>query len=312
MSATVTSSQRIALIAKGAGPYWDMLNQGFLDAARRFGVEPVLRAPTRENLAIQAAMFREQLEDGVDAIAFVATDPTRFNNLAAEAKARQMPVVSLDLDAPESRRDLYVGTSPPEELGREAGRVMACHLQRGQKVAVQTGSTTAPGAMGKLAGFVEVMAAHGVVVVGGDDDRENEATAHQHAHRYLQEHPDLAGMFGVYAYHPGVQVRALKEVGRERQVAVVGFDMVPETVVALRDGSVNASLWVQEYYFGFHAATILALMLRIGTELTHQLLGIPPGLRASFLVPTRIFTSENVTEFEAWRSQHTREKHAYR
>ncbi|QRP48463.1 substrate-binding domain-containing protein [Amycolatopsis sp. FDAARGOS 1241] len=135
----------------------------------------------------------------------------------AEATAAGVPVVTFDLDAPRSGRSLFVGMPEAVELGRQAGRLMTERVPAGPRILVQTGSAKAPGAVGKLRGFLEVTVQAGLEVVGGEDDGERIGLATANARAALAEDLGFAGCYGGYGYHARSRPRSWKtRAGRGR------------------------------------------------------------------------------------------------
>ncbi|MEW2508253.1 substrate-binding domain-containing protein [Amycolatopsis sp. NPDC047767] len=296
---------KIAVIEKNRGPYWDMVNAGWRDAAERWGFDVVFEAPEYESVDDQVEAMRRHVAGGADGLAFVATRESAFDQVVAEAADAGVPVVTFDLDAPRCGRALYVGMPTPIELGRQAGRLLAQRVPAGSRVLAQTGSAKAPGAGGKLRGFREAMAEAGIEVVGGDDDGERVDLAAANVRRLLAENPDVAGCYGVYGYHASVQAAAVEEAGRAGEVAIIGNDMLPETAAAIRRGSVFASIWIREYYFGYYAAAAIAMAARLGTGDALMLQGFDPARleRNQRRLEPRVITADNLAEFEQWAGE---------
>lgn len=293
---------RIGITEKNRNLYWDMVNAGWYDAARRLDLDLRIDAPGNEDIDAQVAMMRAQLDSGVDALAFVATRTDAFDDVVAEAHDRDVPVVAFDLDAPASGRLLFVGMEPPEQAGRRAGAQMAELIGDGATVIVQTGSEQAPGAVGKRAGFEAVMADHGITVVDAPSDGEDAAVAFAIARSLLIAHPEAAGIFGVYGYHPILQARAVDAVGRAGSVSIVGFDMLPQTVDLVAAGSVAASTWIREYYFGYYAAAAISDLVRLGTTDALTMRGMDAERPAGnvFVPPPVTYTKDTIGEFREW------------
>lgn len=296
---------RVGVTEKNRNPYWDMVNAGWADAAERLGMTLRIDAPHSEDVEAQVALMRAQLDDGVDALAFVATRPHAFGGIVAEAAERGVPVVAFDLDAPDSGRLMFVGMEPPAAAGRRVGAQMASLVGDGATVLLQTGSDKAPGAVGKRAGFLDVMGEHGISVVEAPSDGEDTVLARTLAEQLLRDTPGATGFFGVYGYHPIVQARAVRAAGREGQVAIVGFDLLPETVDLLHSGTVARSTWIQEYYFGFYAAAALSDLVRLGVHEALTLRGMNSADLAgnAFVPPPVTFTRDTIQEFRAWSAQ---------
>lgn len=293
---------RIGITEKNLNPYWDMVNAGWYEAARRLDLELRIDAPDSEDIGAQVAMMRAQLESGVDALAFVATRAEAFDDVVADAYDRGIPVVAFDLDAPASGRLLFVGMEPPEQAGRRAGAQMAALIGDGATVIVQTGSEHAPGAVGKRAGFEAVMADHAITVVSAPSDGEDASAAYATARSLLLAHPQASGIFGVYGYHPIVQARAVDAVGRTGTMSIVGFDMLPETVDLVAAGSVAASTWIREYYFGYYTAAAISDLVRLGITDALAVRGMDAEVPAGnvFVPPPVTYTKDTIGEFREW------------
>jgi ribose transport system substrate-binding protein len=293
---------RVGVTEKNRNPYWDMVNAGWHDAAEALGLDLLIESPEGEDIDEQLAIMRRQLDDGVDALAFVATRSDAFDGIVAEAESRGVAVVAFDLDAPNSGRFAFVGMPGLYESGVQLGEFLHARIPAGSTVIAQTGSDHAPGAGNKLRGFLDAMARLGHPVAVGESDGEDVERSVAIASRLLAENPDAAGAFGVYGYHPIVQARAVERAGRAGGIVIVGYDMLPETVGLLERGAVATSVWIQEYYFGFHAAQFVASIVRLGPE-SLRAYGMDPDDRAgnAYYPPFRFFTPETVGEFAAFR-----------
>lgn len=300
---------RVGITEKNANPYWDMVNAGWADGAQALGLELRIDAPEREDVDAQLRLMRRQLEDGVDLLAFVATRPDAFDGIVAEAAARGVPALAFDLDAPTSGRLAFVGMPEIRDAARQLGELLADRIPAGATVIAQTGSRQAPGAVAKLTGFLDVMSDLGHPVVVADSDDEDVPRSQQVARDLLGAHPEAAGMFGVYGYHPIVQAHAAQALGR-RDVQIVGFDMLPETVNLLEQGTVACSVWIQEYYFGLYSAVLANALARIGSDVLGAF-GMDPAYppRNTLCPPVAFITRETVgryRDFETSKSLRTR------
>ncbi|HEY4224765.1 MAG TPA: substrate-binding domain-containing protein [Pseudolysinimonas sp.] len=295
----------VGVIEKNRNPYWDMVNAGWTDAAGLLDLGLRIDAPPSEDVDAQLQLMREQLDSGIDALAFVGTDPAAMTPLVTEAGRRGIPVVAFDLDAPNSGRLMFVGMETPLEAGHRAGAQIAALVGRAP-VIVQTGSDRAPGAVGKKRGFLEVMERSGIPVIEIENDHEDVAAAVALASQALEQHPDARGIFGGYGYHPVAQAAAVRATGRQG-VSIVGFDMLPETVELIAAGEVASSIWIREYEFGYQSAVALSSFLRAGVSESLQLFGMsaesPEG---NVRIPTPVtYTKENIQEFIDWSRAHS-------
>jgi ribose transport system substrate-binding protein len=292
----------IGVVEKNRGEYWDRLNRGLLGAAQRRGFRAEIAAPEYEDVDAQAALMRAHLERDVDALLFVATDPEAFRGIVDAALSDGVPVLTMDLDGYQDARLFHVGTAPFHVLGRQAADCLLPLLLNEGPVIAQAGSS-APGAAGKLAGFLDRMAEVGRDVIVLPPDHERLDDAERAIEAALDEHDDVAGLYGVYAYHPVLHARVLQRRGLgPGDVPVVGFDMLGATVQALRAGMISASIWIREHSIGAGAGVVSDLFATLSWDQAMTVLGGNLEDRAENIrrLPVAVFTPTNVDEYEAW------------
>ena len=292
----------IGVVEKNRAEYWDRLNRGLRASAARRGFAVEISAPEYEDVGAQAELMVAHLERGVDALLFVATDPEAFSGIVTQALAAGTPVLTMDLDGYKDSRLFHVGTSPFHDLGRQAADCLLPLLQGPGPVIAQAGSG-APGAAGKLAGFCERMVEAGRDLVVLPADHERLDLAEENILAALDAHEDVAGVYGVYAYHPVLQAKALAARGRgPGEVPVVGFDMLDGTVAGLRAGMISASIWIREYGIGAGAGVAADLFATLPWDETMTILGGSLEERAGNVrrLPVAVFTPRDVGDYVAW------------
>ena len=296
----------LAFIEKSQGEYWDRLNAGVYDTAKRRGDEVRIYAPTAVDPPLQLECLRQAISSHPDALVVVASDPVLFGEEIERAINSGIPVLTMDLDGYEKRRLFHFGTLPFTELGRIAAEEMLKRLEGNGPVIVQAGSN-APGASGKLKGFCDRMREAGRRIVVIDPDFENPDLALIRVLKAIEENPDVAGLHGVYAYHCIVQAKAVELSGRQPgSVPIVGFDMLDDTVKRLSDGSISASIWIREYYFGAAAAMAAGLFATCRWDEVIAFLGgserdLCQNIRR---LPAVCYSKDNIQCYMQWLKEH--------
>jgi len=149
----------------------------------------------------------------------------------------------------------------------------------------QTATRSTPG------GFSFPMTAGKYKVLGILTDNKDQSLAKSNAEGALTRHPDLQCMVGLWAYNPPAILQAIRTVGREGQVKIVGFDEHPETLQAVSEGQIVGTIVQRPYEFGYRSVEYLAAIVR-GQPLE------PPASKMIF-VPHSVVTAENVQQFQA-------------
>jgi ribose transport system substrate-binding protein len=146
-------------------------------------------------------------------------------------------------------------------------------------------ASTAPG------GFQFPVTAGKYTVLGILTDNKDQSLAKSNAEGALTRYPDLQCMVGLWAYNPPAILQAVRTVGREGQVKIVGFDEHPETLQAVSEGQIVGTIVQRPYEFGYRSVEHLAALVR------GQPVEVPPS--KMIFVPHSVVTAANVQEFQA-------------
>jgi LacI family transcriptional regulator len=229
--------QRIAL-------FWDALREGIREAAAPFA--PALQVDFRSYRRLgdgDVPLLEQALADGTNGLIIAPGNPTALAPHLREASRRNIPVVCVVTDAPESPRLLSV-SADPFTVGAVAGELMGRFTPGGGQVGFFTGWLATQDHADKLRGFVSSLAASsqglalGPIIEAHDDERE----AHRAAREVFRAHPNLKGVY-VSTVNSLPVLRAAEEEGRLAKLTVVTTDLFPELVDAIRAGKVAATVY---------------------------------------------------------------------
>ncbi|MGW4487515.1 autoinducer 2 ABC transporter substrate-binding protein [Amycolatopsis sp. NPDC004368] len=238
---------RIAFVPKVAGiAYFDAMNAGGLDAAKRLGVQWITRGPATVDPAAQTAIVRDLVAQHFDVIAVAPNDPEALAPAIADARAKGVHVLTTDTDAPQTQREVFVNQASAEGVGSALVDALMARTGGAAKFAIVSCGRTAA----NLNAWISVEQAYAAkrypkaqlveIVYAGEDT----TTATELAKQVLDRHPDLTGLIGECTTSaPGVAqaVRDEQKIGR---VYTVGTG-TPQTMKPyLLDGSCSMSvLW---------------------------------------------------------------------
>lgn len=206
----------------------------------------------------ETELFDEALRQQVDGIGIVPSDPDLLRPRIDEAVERGIPVVTINTDAPESKRLLFIGQDP-ELAGNVAAELLGNFLMGRGRVAVIMAF------QGVLVHKVRRQAFEARVrqcfpqieIVGVYESHDSGTEAYEITRRLLVEFPDLSGIYlttGVGVTGVG---HALKAEGRAGSVRVVCFDFFSDTVELLKDGTVTAAIGEDPYGQGYQSVKAL-------------------------------------------------------
>src|SRR6185295_4199549 len=227
------------------------------------------------------------LAKGVDGIAISPVDPANQTAMLNDA-ASQALVVTHDSDAPDSRRECYVGTDNVA-AGRQAGELIKEALPRGGKIALFVGKLDARNAQERLQGIKQAIAGTTIELIDVRTDDTDQVRAKANVSEMLVAHADVAALVGLWSYNGPAILNAVRDAGKGGQVKIVAFDEDDETLAGVKAGAIVGTVVQQPFEFGYQSITLLDKALKGDRS------GIPPSHQ--LFIPTMVIRQSNVDDF---------------
>lgn len=281
------SVRRLAFVTNNAADFWTIARKGTEQADAELAGATVEFRLGDGTAAEQKRIVDDLLAKGVDGIAISPVDPANQTGMLNDA-ARQTVVFTHDSDAPDSRRECYVGTDNVA-AGREAGGLIKEALPQGGTIAVFVGKLDARNAQERLQGIKEAIAGSTISIIDVRTDDTDQVRAKANVSEMLVSHPDVAALVGLWSYNGPAILGAVRDAGRIGQVKIIAFDEDDETLTGVKSGAIMGTVVQQPYEFGYRSMTLLAKALdgdRSGIPASHQV-----------FIPTQVIRQNNVDEF---------------
>src|ERR1700741_3332184 len=235
------TKHKLAFVTNNASEFWTIARKGTEKAAKELpDIQVDFRIPADGTAAEQQRIIDDLLANGVQGIAISPVDPKNQTQMLNRA-AGQTLVVTQDSDAPDSKRECYIGTDNVE-AGRQAGQLVKEALPNGGKIMVFVGVLDAANAQQRYQGLKEALQGSNIQIVDVRTDNTDRVRAKSNAADTLVSVPDIAGMVGLWAYNGPAIVAAVKEGGKIGKVKIVCFDEDDETLNGIKEGAIYATV----------------------------------------------------------------------
>ncbi len=261
---------KFALVTTGVASFWDICKKGGEDAAAALGVEVEVLMPSSGD--DQKSKLEDLLAKGVDGIAVAAIDPVNQAGLFDEV-AENAILITMDTDAPASKRKVYVGMDN-YEAGWMCGELVKEALPDGGEVALFIGRLEQDNAKRRRQGVIDCLLgrdkdasrydAPGQPQVGPKytvlatiTDQFDRAKGKANVEDMLTKHEGIDALVGLFAYNPPLILEALKQANRLGEVKVVGFDEDDVTLQGIEEGTVYGTVVQDPYEYGNRSIRIL-------------------------------------------------------
>jgi LacI family transcriptional regulator len=247
--------------------FWDSLRTGIRDAAAPFA--PALQVDFRSYPRLgegDKPLFEQALREGTNGLIIAPGNPATLRACIQTAARRNIPVICVVTDAPDTQR-LTTVSADPFTVGAVAGELLSRYLPSGGRVAFFTGWLGTQDHAEKLRGFEASLKAArgrpvriGPVVEAHDDPREG----YRRALKLLTANHDLKGIY-VSTVNSLPVLQAAEQEDRLRNLTIVTTDLFPELVEWIRSGRVAATLYQRPLTQGRLALQALYQYLLNGT-----------------------------------------------
>jgi protein TorT len=223
--------------------YWLGVNYGVVEEARRQGVRlQLVEAGGYTELPKQIAQIEDCVAAGADAVIIGAISYDGLNNLVAEVRGRNIPVIDVinGMSSPELSAKSLVSFG---EMGAKAGEFLAeLHPAGGApaKVAWFPGPAGAGWVEAGNAGFLGAVEGSALEVVEtkyGDTGKEVQSKLVEDT---LEAHPDLAYIVGT-AVTAEAAVPILRTRGLDDRIKIVSYYYTPGVDQGIRRGQILAA-----------------------------------------------------------------------
>jgi ribose transport system substrate-binding protein len=251
-------------------PYWQQAGDGFTDAAKVVGVKAEMVGPGTFNPQDEVTEFRQAVSKKPAGILVSVTDPKLLQPEIDSAIAAGIPVITMDADAPDSKRLFFIGTNNLQ-AGRLGGQTLVQKLNGHGNVVF----FTMPGQVNmdeRLKGYMDVLGTKpGIRVVEVVDIHGDSRVAFDKTEGYVSKTgADKIDAFVCLEASSGKDVASAVKRGNVTGRTIIAMDTDADTLKLVQDGTIAATIAQKPYTMGYFGLRQLA---DIKTEKAPQLGG---------------------------------------
>jgi len=256
-SAPAAKTYKFAFVTNNSAGFWNIAKKGVEKAEQDLGIKAEVMRPLKGELAEQQSLLEDAMVRDFDGLAVSPVNPDSMTPLLDRVAAK-MPVICHDSDAPKSKRVSYVGTNNTE-AGRAAGNAALKALgdKRKGKVALFVGRIDMQNAIERRAGVEEILKPTGLEILPVFLDGTDRAKAKKNVEDALARYPDLVLTIGLWSYNGPSLAGAIRASSRKDKPAIVAFDEDEETLKAVEDGLIYATIVQKPFEFGYQSMKLL-------------------------------------------------------
>jgi ribose transport system substrate-binding protein len=232
--------------------YWRLVGEGAKTAEENHDVLVEYGGPKRSNPDEQLKLFNMAIKSKVDGIIVQALND-QFTPLIDQAVKQGIPVITIDTDSPESKRDVYIGTDN-YLAGQLAGKALVKDTKGEATIGVISGSFDNALHQLRVKGFTDIVEqVDGIEIVAMEQSDISRVDVEETAYNMLTEHDNITAFYGTSSYNGVGIVAAAKSLKRENDMYVITFDAIDENIQLLEKGDIDAIVEQQPFEMGYRS-----------------------------------------------------------
>lgn len=279
-------------IPKLVHPYYDAIEQGIKDTVAKYAEKGVTitwdwDAPAQADAVVQSEKIQSAAAKNPDCLCISVQDPYVIDPIISEIVAAGVPVATFTDNSKGTDYLAFAGVEDFYAHGVQLGEMLAKAMDYKGQVAMLVGTLSATPHIDRTKGIKDALAKYpDIEIVTEQADNDNLEEAVSLTEQIMNTYPDLKAITSSDGSAAAGAAIAAKGANRAGDLIIVGFDAIDETIEALKDGSMYATLIHDTY--------------EIGEDIVPMMIDIADGKitkTTKAWVAVNILTKDNLAEF---------------
>lgn len=231
-------------------PYWQTAKAGFSQAASELKVRSEFAGPDNYDPKAEQEAFDRALQQKPTGILISATDPQLLRDEINKGIAAGVPVLTIDSDAPDSKRLFFIGTNN-HEAGVTGGQRLATELHGKGSVVVFT-MPDQPNLKERLQGYRDALESSPQIrITRIVDIKGDPRIAFDTATEILGKERDKVNAFVCLEALAGNEVATVLANNNVKDKVLIAMDTDPDTLEWIRRGVIAATISQKPYSMAY-------------------------------------------------------------
>ncbi len=229
--------------------YWQAAVAGFEKAGEQLKVKVTESGPETYDPKAEREALDEAVQQKVTGILIAVTDAGLLQNSINSAIAAGIPVITVDSDAPASKRLFFIGTNN-YEVGTVGGKRLAKELKGKGNVVVFT-MPSQPNLQDRLRGYKDALANTGIKITQEIDIQGDPRIAFDKTEAMLGKEKDQVQAFVCLEAQSGKEVADVLDRNHVKGKIVMAMDTDPKTLEWIQKDGIVATISQKPYTMAF-------------------------------------------------------------
>ncbi len=236
-------------------PYWQTAGAGFARAGGQMKVRTDFVGPNNYDPKAERDALDKAVQQKATGILLAVTDPALLKDSIDKAIAAGIPVVTIDSDAPASKRLFFIGTNN-YQVGLSGGQRLAQELKGKGNVVVFT-MPDQHNMQDRLRGYRDALEHAGIKITRVVDIQGDPRIAFDTTTQIIGKEKDKVDAFVCLEAQSGKEVAGVLNSYKVTGKVVMAMDTDPETLEWIQKAGIAATIAQKPYTMAFVGAQML-------------------------------------------------------
>jgi len=270
---------RFVVVTHGqaSDPFWSVVQRGTAQAEQDMGVTVEYQAPDTFDMVEMSQLIDAAVASNPDGLVVSIPDADALSPSIQAAVDAGIPVISINSGSDSAaelgllthvgQTEYEAGLGGGQRMGEEGVTNAICLIQEAGNLGLEE----------RCRGFTDGLAESGGTVENLVVDLNNPTEAQQRVEAALTSNPDIDGIMALGPTGAQPALLAIESAGVTDTVKLATFDLSPEVLQGIQDGTVLFAIDQQQYLQGYLPIVLLTLYQRNGNTIANDILMTGPG-----------------------------------
>jgi ribose transport system substrate-binding protein len=257
-SSNAVINKRILLISQVyQNPYWQIVKKGAEDAAKNRGCALEYDGPQTPSITESLNILNMGIATSIDGIITYVQEEKKYIPLINKASRNGISVITIDADAKDSDRIVYVGTDNIK-AGYAAGKQLADITKAKSNIGIIMAGQTTASDIERVKGFKDYIKNNkGMKIISIGPSNSDIIQAEIVAKRMIQKYPKLNALYCTGSVDGIGAARAVLNTKNKGKIKIVCFNELPETIKFIDEDVIQASIVQKPYQMGYYSVNLM-------------------------------------------------------
>jgi len=237
-------------------PFWKEVRMGAMDAAKFYNVAVEFNAPKFNNIQEELKYFDIAILSKVDGIIAYVSNNQEFIKLIDDAYKDGIPVITIENDAKDSKRQAYIGTNS-FQLGEEAGKLMIKATKGKANIAIIVSNDYQTDSINqnlKISGFLDSLKNYkDMKIVKIYTSKLGTLSAEEITQSIINSNQEINAIYTTDSVDTIGTAQVIVDFNKVGEIHIIGYGDTPDILRYIQKGIIYGSVMSDPYKLGYES-----------------------------------------------------------